>query len=112
MGRNLMWFLAGAICASAIFYVVFDRQKSELQGRILSITYREDPFETKALQLGAEENGISIEKQRETRIPISFSLNGQQCVSLEPKRGVLGANMVYCFSKTDGSLLGKDISDE
>ncbi|UKK83854.1 hypothetical protein L7H23_14950 [Sphingopyxis sp. BSN-002] len=112
MGRSLLWFLAGAICASAILCVVFDRRKAELEDRILLTTYREDPFETKALELGARENGISVAKQRGTRIPVSFSLNGQRCVSLEPKGGVLGANMVYCFSETDGSLLASDVSGE
>lgn len=112
MRRSLFWFLAGAICASTMLYGLFDRQHSDLEGRILSTTYREDPFETKALALGAAENGISIEKQRQTRIPISFSLSGQRCVSLEAKKGVLGAEMVYCFNEKNGSLLSKDISGE
>lgn len=108
----MLSFALGALIASIGWGLYVGNLRQELEGKIISNVYYESPFETEALKLWSLENHLSVDQSRERRLPVAFQLGDDECVTLEPKKGVIGSTEIFCFSKDDKKLVKRESHGE
>ena len=91
--------------AISLYALYLKNKISQLEELIIYGVFANDELTEDAFFRLSKINSSTINVQKESRLPIYVYLPDFNCISLEPKKGVLGSYEIFCYDKVTKKFL-------